>query len=193
MDYGLSNLTRFNQFPGLVKNSKFNQICYPYWLKKTILIVQLLAHLWLSSICVHEYIWKNVWTSDKRWEPGTLSHSHMLSIFHSLIQSLSTCWTTFVFMSMLKSHSLSFTLSHSHTLTLSSHSFTHSWHAEQLLFSSLCWKLTLTLSLNLTLFQSLIHSLLTCWTTFVSCLCSNVTVYSRKLQWFLAGNQLYEL
>ena len=74
---------------------------------------QLLAHLWLSSICVHEYIWRNVWTSDKRWEPGTLSHSHTLSLCHSLIQSLSTCWTTFVLMSMLK-----VTLSLSHSITL---------------------------------------------------------------------------
>ena len=56
--------------------------------------------------------------------------------FHSLIHSLSTCWTTFVFMSMLKSHSL--TLSHSHNL---SHSFTLSRHAEQLLFSCLCSKI----------------------------------------------------
>ena len=49
-------------------------------------------------------------------------------------------------MAMLKSHS--------HTL-----SFTLSRHAEQLLSS---------------------------------CLCSKVTVYSRKLQCFLAGNQLYD-
>ena len=73
------------------------------------------------------------------------------SLSHSFIHSLSTCWTTFVFMSMLKSHSLTFTLSHSHTLTLShshtlalSHSFNlsfnHSRHAEQVLFSSLCSK-----------------------------------------------------
>ena len=62
------------------------------------------------------------------------------------------------------------------TLTLNL-SLNHSWHAEQLLFSSLCSKVTLTLShsdaltlthsLTLTLFHSLIHSLLTCWTTFV--------------------------
>ena len=58
---------------------------------------------------------KNLWTSDKSWEPGTLSHS--------LIPCLSTCWTTFVFMSMLKSHSLTLTVSHSHTLSIS-HSLT---------------------------------------------------------------------
>ena len=91
-----------------------------------------------------------------------LSHTHSLSLlltltlFQSLIQPLLTCWTTFVFMSMLKSHSLTLTLSHSLNVSLShSHSFTfsftHSRHAEQVLSS---------------------------------CLCSKVTVYSRKLQWF---------
>ena len=66
----------------------------------------------------------------------SLSHSLLtLSLFHSLIHSLSTCWTTFVFMSMLKNHSLTFTLSHSLIL-----SFNHSRHAEQVLFSSLCSK-----------------------------------------------------
>ena len=73
-----------------------------------------------------------------------------------------TCWKTFVFMSMLKSHSHIISLSHSHTIKclnmsymsyvyvdpwdmlnlLLSHSFnlsfTHSQHAEQLLFSCLC-------------------------------------------------------
>ena len=84
----------------------------------------------------------------------SLSHSFTLSLFHSLIHSLSTCWTTFVFMSMLKNHSLTFTLSHSRTLTLSHSfnvSFNHSRHAEQVLFS---------------------------------CLGSKVAVYSRKLQCF---------
>ena len=64
--------------------------------------------------------------------------------------------------------------SHSHTLILSlSHSFNLSFslseHAEQLLFSCLCWKVTLSHShcLALSLFQSLIQSLWTCWTTFV--------------------------
>ena len=55
-------------------------------------------------------------------------------------------------------------LSHTLTLTLS-----HSRHTEQLLFPCLCSKVTLSLShsLTLTLFQSLIHSLSTCWTSFV--------------------------
>ena len=70
------------------------------------------------------------------------------------------------------SHSLILSLSHSFTL-----SFTHSQHAEQLLFSCLCSKITLSLSHShtltlshshtFTLFQCLIQSLSTCWTSFV--------------------------
>ena len=67
----------------------------------------------------------------------TQFHTHSLSLFQSLIHSLLTCWTTFIFMSMLKSHSHTLSLSHSFNL-----SFNHSRHAEQVLFSSLCWKLT---------------------------------------------------
>ena len=80
---------------------------------------------------------------------------------------------------------------------------THSGHAEQLLFSCLCSKVTLTLSHSLTLtlsyshtltlFQSLIQSLLTCWTSFVFISMLKICCCMRKLQWFLAGNQLYEL
>ena len=86
----------------------------------------------------------------------TLSLFLTLTLFQSLIESLLTCWTTFVFISMLKSHSHTLTLSLSHTLSLSlSHSlnlsFNHSRHAEQVLFS---------------------------------CLGSKVAVYSRKLQCF---------
>ena len=47
----------------------------------------------------------------------TFSQSLNLSFYQSLIHSLSTCRTTFVFMSMLKSHSPTL-------------SFIHSWHAE---------------------------------------------------------------
>ena len=36
----------------------------------------------------------------------SLSHSLTLTLSHSLIYSLSTCWTTFVFISMLKTHCL---------------------------------------------------------------------------------------
>ena len=77
-------------------------------------------------------------------------------------------------------HSLTLSLSHSFTLL-----FTHSQHAEQLSFSCLCSKVALSLSHSLTLSlfhsstlallhsrtltlsHSLIHSLSTCWTTFV--------------------------
>ena len=51
-------------------------------------------------------------------------------------------------------HAETLTLSHSHTLT-------------RLLFSFLCWKVTFSHSLTLTLSHSLIHSLSTCWTSFV--------------------------
>ena len=43
-----------------------------------------------TSKAIELHIVKNVWTSDKSWEPGTLSHSHTLSLFHSLIHSLSS-------------------------------------------------------------------------------------------------------
>ena len=98
----------------------------------------------LNNFCFHVYAQKS------------LSHSHTislsqcltltLSLFHSLIHSLSTCWTTFVFITMLKSHSHTISLSHSHSFSLSHSfnlSFTHSRHAEQLLFSCLSSNVTL--------------------------------------------------
>ena len=115
-----------------------------------------------------------------------------------------------MFSNVLLSHSLSLdmlnnfcfhlyaqkSLSHSHTLislshlTLSSHSFTHSWHAEQLLFSCLCWKVTLSLSHSLTLTLShshtltLSHSFSLSLSTFLTFLCSKVAVYRWKWQCF---------
>ena len=95
------------------------------------------------------------------------------------------------------------TLSHSHSLTLSlsAHSltlsFTHSQHAEQLLFSCLCSKITLSLSHSHTLALShsrtltLSHSLILSFNhsrhaeqVLFSCLGSKVAVYCRKLQCF---------
>ena len=86
------------------------------------------------------------------------------------------------------------TLSLSHSFNLS---FNHSWHAEQLLFSSLCSKLTLTLSHSHSLSLSHSHSFSLSHSfnlsfnhsrhaeqVLFSCLGSKVTVYSRKLQWF---------
>ena len=132
----------------------------------------------------------------------SLSHSHSLSFTHSrhTEQLLFSCLCSKVTLSL--SHSLTLTLSHSLTLTLShslslSHSFnlsfTHSWHAEQLLFSSLCSKVTLTLwrSHSHTLSLSLSHSFNLSFThsrhaeqVLFSCQGSKVTVYRRKLQWF---------
>ena len=87
----------------------------------------------LNNFCFHVYA------------QNTLSQS--LTLFKSLIQALSTCWTTFVFMYMLKTHFHTFllSLSHSHSFSLSHSfnlSFNHSRHAEQLLFWSLCSKVT---------------------------------------------------
>ena len=78
------------------------------------------------------------------------------SLSHSLIYSLSTCWTTFDFMSMLQSHSLIHSLSTWWTTfvfmpQLKSHSHT----------------LSLAHSHTLSLTHSLIQTLSTCWTTFV--------------------------
>ena len=50
----------------------------------------------------------NVWTSDKSWEPGMLLKTwkleklENLKTLKTLKMILGTCWTTFVFMSMLK-------------------------------------------------------------------------------------------
>merc|ERR1719219_2570664 len=91
---------------------------------------------------------------------------------------------------MLKSalsHSHALTLSRSHALTLShSHmlSFTLSRHAEQLLFSCLCSKVTLSLSHSHTLSFTLSRH---AEQVLFSCLGSKVTVYSRKLQCFFLG------
>ena len=108
----------------------------------------------------------------------TLTLSLSLSLIHSLIQALLTCWITFVFMSILKSHCFYvkmpmvfwdlIILHH----TLSCEFRVHRAGSQLKMperqtkagnqdFCKTCSKATLTL------FQSLIHSLLTCWTTFV--------------------------
>ena len=84
----------------------------------------------------------------------SLSHSLTLSLSHSLTVSL------FHSLTLSLSHSLILTLSHSLNFSLShSHSFTHYPHAEQLLFSCLCSKVTLTLSHSHTLTLSHSHTL----------------------------------
>ena len=81
--------------------------------------------------------------SDKSWEPGMYECLNVLNnfCFHVYAQNLLSH-----FLTLTLSHSHSFSLSHSFNL-----SFNHSRHAEQLLFSSLC---------------------------------SKITYYCRKLQWF---------
>ena len=54
----------------------------------------------LNNFCFHIYAQKSLF----HFHTLSLSHSRTLTLSHSLIHSLSTCWTTFVFMSMLKSH-----------------------------------------------------------------------------------------
>ena len=82
---------------------------------------------------------------------------------------LETCWTTFVFMSMLKS------------VKLSGCQVWSLGHAEQLLFSCQCSKVS---SCQVVKLSSSIP-----WDSghaeqMFLCLCSNQTVYRRKWQWF---------
>ena len=114
--------------------------------------------------------------SDKSWEPD-----HSLSLSHLITLKMLNNFCFHVYAQKSLSHSLTVTLSLCHSFYISHSfnlSFTHSRHAEQLLFSCLCSKVTVysrkyfhTLSLShsrtLTLSHSLIHSLSTCWTTFV--------------------------
>ena len=95
---------------------------------------------------------KNVWMSDKSWEPGMFWKT----------------WKTFT----LATFATFTTFATYATFTLS---FTLSRHAEQLLFSCLCSKVTLTLFHfhyfrrfhYFHNFHPLIQSLSTCWTSFV--------------------------
>ena len=71
----------------------------------------------------------------------TLSQSHTLSISHLLTFDMlnNFCFHVYVQKSLSQFHTLSLTLTLSHSFNLS---FTHSQHAEQLLFSCLCSKVT---------------------------------------------------
>ena len=101
-----------------------------------------------------------------------MSHKTVtLSLFQSLIHSLSTCWTTFVFMSMLKvtlwhslSHSLNRSCSHSQHAEHSFHVYAQKSISDTHILS-LSPSLTHTLTLSLS--HSHIHSIATCWTTSV--------------------------
>ena len=66
-----------------------------------------------------------------------LGTRNTLSLFYSLIYSLSTCWTTFVFMSKLKTHSHTFSLSLFQSLI---HSLLTCWTT---FFTCLCSKLAI--------------------------------------------------
>ena len=94
-----------------------NQECYEKLEKLshplTLSIIHSPALNMLNNFCFHVYAQKS------------LFHTHTLSLsqFFTLIHSLLTCWTTFVFMSMLKYYTLTLPFSHSPTLSLS-HSLT---------------------------------------------------------------------
>ena len=112
----------------------------------------------------------------------SLSHSHSLTLvilnnfcFHFYAQKSLSHFPT-----LTLPHSLNVSLSHSHSFTLS---FTHSQHAEQLLFSCLCSKITLSLSHSHTLALSHSHTLSFTLSRHAeqllfSSLCSKVAVYS---------------
>ena len=104
---------------------------------------------------------KNVWMSDKSWEPG-IPKLLLLKTVKNLKNSLSTCWTTFVFSVTVSVTCLCWSLG----------------HAEQLLFScvnskvSICNYVTCQLShfafhMSHVICEMLMLILGTCWTTFV--------------------------
>ncbi len=91
----------------------------------------------------------------------TLRMSHVMCQMLMLI--LVTCWTTFVFMSMLKSEYLWLC----HMSHFACHMSQCACHMSYVKCLCLCW------------FSRHAEQLL------FSCLCSKVSIYSRKLQWFL--------
>ena len=149
---------------------------------------------------------KNVWTSDKSWEPGSFlmfsyvfqcfltfsnvtyshSHSHSLSLSHSLTLSHShtlsiSHWITLDMLNNFCFHLYpQNSLSHSITLSLSlSHSFNLSFtHSWHA--EQLANLPTCTLALS----HSLSLDMLNKFCFHVYGLGSKVAVYSRKMQWF---------
>ena len=161
----------------------------------------------------------------KTWQPEHLKTLKTLKMI------LETCWTTFVFMSMLKGKFLSgcqvwflrhpeqllfsclcskvtltlshsFSLSHSLSLTLSltltvSHSlplvilnnFCFRVYAQKSLSHSHTISLSQCLTLTHPLFLSLIHSLSTCWTTFVFMSMLKSRCLLPKIAMFFLGHQ----
>ena len=146
----------------------------------------------MSMLKIHSLKCLNV-----RQKLGTisLSHFHSLSLSHSLTLVIlnNFCFHVYAQKSLSHSHTLSLShyltlsMSHSHTLTLSlSHSLTYN------MLNNCCFHVYAQKSLSpLTL--SLSHYLILSFTLcrhaeqlLSSCLCSKVTVYSRKLQWFFS-------
>jgi len=84
----------------------FSILSCPVWAQTTSRYENSL--LKLSPWTLHKAITKKC--LNVRQKLGTRSHS--LTLSQSLIHSLSSYWTTFVFMSMLKSHSHNLSLSH---------------------------------------------------------------------------------
>ena len=71
--------------------------------------------------------------SDKSWEPGTLSHSHMFSLSHSITLDMLNNFCFHVFAQKSLSHSHSLSISHSLTLSMLIN-FCFHVHAQKLLF-----------------------------------------------------------
>ena len=115
---------------------------------------------------------KNVWEPDKSWKPGTLSHTLTLILSHSFTLSFPhsrhaeqlsfSCLCSRDTLSL--SHSLTRSISHSLTLNMLNNFCFHVYAQKSL---SHFHTLTLSHSHTFTLFQCLIQSLLTCWTSFV--------------------------
>ena len=120
---------------------------------------------------------KNVWMSDKSWEPGSFL------MFSYVFQ----CFLTFSNVTYSHSHSLSLshslTLSHSHTLSISH------WITLDML-NNFCFHLYAQNSLSHSFNLSFNHSRHAEQVLF-SCLGSNVAFYSRKLQCFF-GHQPHQ-
>ena len=122
---------------------------------------------------------KNVWMSDKSWEPDltlTVSHSLTLVILNNV------CFHVYAQKSLSHSHTLklshSLNVSHSHSLI---HSIFTCWTTFVFMSMQKSHPHTLALSHYLTI--SFIYSRYAEQLLF-SCLCSNVTLYRWKCQWF---------
>ena len=86
---------------------------------------------------------KNVWMSDKSWEPSSLSHSPTVSLSHSISFYMLNNFCFHGYAQKSLSYSFAFTTFATFTtFTTFNVSLSLSQHAEQLLFSCLCSKLS---------------------------------------------------